>query len=169
MPTVVATAGFASANSYITVADATTYFDERLRVSAWSNEDADDKGRALIMATRRLDQEEYAGEKSDTAQALKWPRMWAVDDDGNEYAGDAIPEMIEHATCELALLYLAKDDDGTDEWRDTGLEQFDAARVGSLNFTRDQSFKAGQLPQHIRRLLRPVIVTAGNSVAIQRA
>ena len=169
MPTLDATVGGASANSYVSVATADTYFNERLRSSAWTTEDTDDKERALISAARRLDQESFDGEKANTAQALKWPRLWSTDDEGTEYAGDAIPVIVQQACMELALSYLVKDDEGTDALADTGLEQFDAARVGPLSFERDQSFKSGQLPENVRRLLGPVLTTAGHSVVIERA
>jgi hypothetical protein len=164
MPTLIATVQGTTSNSYITVADADTYFDERIGSSAWTGEDADDKARALIQATRRIDQEKYQGTKVTEGQALKWPRFWATDDDGEEFAEDAIPVIVRQATCELALQYLTDDDSGTVPLLDTGLEQFDTAKVGSLDMSRDPSFKAGQLPANVRRLLRPVLETASNTV-----
>ena len=122
-----ATAGNASANSYITVAEADTYFDERLNVSSWTSAGTDDKERALIAATRRIDQEQYEGEKVASGQSLKWPRYFATDEDGNEYATDAIPTLVEHATCELALKLL--NDGAVDPLMDTGLEEFKSANV----------------------------------------
>lgn len=165
----VSTVGATNANAYASVAAGDTYFAERLQSSAWTGSGTSDKEAALIMATYRLDQETYQGEKVNTAQSLKWPRLWATDDDGNEFAGDAIPTIVQHACFELALAYLVADDDASDPLRDTGLEQFDAATIGPMDFKRDQSFKAGQLPANVRRLLRPVLETAGNSVIMERA
>ncbi len=169
MPTLDATVGGVSANAYVDVATADTYFDERLQATAWTSEDTDDKERALISATRRLDQESYDGEKANTAQALKWPRLWATDDDGDEWDGDEIPVIVQLACMELALAYLVADDSAEDPLRDTGLEQFDAAKIGPMDFTRDQSYQAGQLPKNVRRLLGPVLTTSDFSVRMDRA
>lgn len=166
MPTLVATVGGASSNAYITVADADTYFDERLGRTAWSGESTDQKERALIQATRRLDQEKYEGTKNATAQALKWPRLWATDDDGDEWDGDEIPTIVKHATCELALSYLKAEDEGKVPLLASGLEGFDSAKVGPIEFKRDQSFKAGELPDNVLRLLRPVLITPDNIVRL---
>ena len=62
MPTITATVGSASANSYVSAAEATTYFDERSNASAYTGEtDADVQARALITASRRI---EFYGGKS---------------------------------------------------------------------------------------------------------
>lgn len=157
MPTLTATVGGASSNSYVATADGDTYFDERLNASAWTDADADDKERAVIMATRRLDQEDYRGEKNTTGQALKWPRIAAFDEDGEEYASDAIPEFLKQATYELALRFL--NDGTTDTLADTGLEQFKTAKVGPLEVEINHAQRAGELPENVHRLIRHVLMT----------
>lgn len=164
MPTLVATAGASNANAYETVANADTYFDERLNASEWTAEtDTDVKERALIMATRRLDQEWYEGEKAATSQALEWPREDATDKDGEEYATTTIPTFLKHATCELALRLL--NDDTTDTLADTGMEEFQRVKVGEIEVERFQGFEAGQLPDNVRRLIAHVLATPRGSFA----
>lgn len=160
MPTLVATAGSASANSYVTEADADTYFGERLNVSAWDGASTDDRERALIMASRRLDQERYQGEKTATGQALEWPRTDALDKDGEEYGTSTIPQIVEDATCEMALVLLNANAEGTDTLADSGLEQFKSAKVGELAVEKDQTYEAGQLPQNVKRILSHVLRTS---------
>ncbi len=169
MPTLDATVGGASANSYASVADADTYFTERLQATGWTGEDTDDKERALIMATRRIDQEQFQGAKNSSGQALKWPRVAATDDDGEEYGTSTIATPVLHATYELALRLLNDDDDSVDTFADTGLEEFTMARAGPLDVERNRNFRAGQLPANVRRLLRPVLETSGATVILRRA
>ena len=70
MPSLDATVGGASSNSYVSVATADTYFDERVGASAWTAETTDEKERALIQGTRRLDQEKYQGIKVSEGHSL---------------------------------------------------------------------------------------------------
>lgn len=104
-PILVATLAGASSNSYITVADATTYFDNRLDASDWTAATADNKAAALITATSWLDTVEFYGDRSATTQALKWPRT-DVTCDGVEATAAFIPREIKDATCEAALALL---------------------------------------------------------------
>lgn len=156
MPTITATAADASANSYVTVAEADAYLDARLNVSAYTGAATDDKERALIMATRRVDLERFEGEKSTDGQALKWPRLWATDDDGNEFSSGVIPQIVKDATCELALRFL--NDGTTDLLADTGLEQYERVKVGQLEVETRNGFRPGQLPEVVRNILRPVLI-----------
>lgn len=170
MPTLDATVGGTDSNSYITVADATTYFDERLKpVDVWTNASSDDQIRALITSTRRLDAEDWEGVKVTTGQALDWPRYSATDEDGEEYDNAVIPQVVKDATCETALALLVSHVDGVDKLADTGLEPFDAAKVGPMDMEKDKSFTAGQLPAQVRRMLSAVLTTSGNTVRLQRA
>lgn len=170
MPTLDATVAGTSSNSYCTVATATTYFDERLKpADHWTNASDDDKARALITASRRLDQEDWEGVRTSTAQALDWPRYWASDEDGEEYSESAIPTVVVHATCELALRLLADNSEGLDTLADTGLEEFTKASAGPAMMERNLAFEAGQLPAGVARMLSHVVRSAGNSVRLTRA
>ena len=104
-PVLVATLAGANSNSYITVADATTYFDNRLDAADWTAATADNKAASLITATGWLDTLEFYGDRSATTQALKWPRT-DVTCDGIEADATFIPREILDATCETALALL---------------------------------------------------------------
>lgn len=169
MPTLDATVGGASANAYAEVSDADTYFDERLQAANWTGESsADVKERALIMATRRLDVLEYTGYRNATTQALKWPRSDAFDEDGEEYATDAIPAVIIEATYETALWLLNKTAESTDPLQNTGLEAFERAKVGPLDVTPRRSVRSGSLPDHVMRMLAHVRRSAGLVATMER-
>ena len=104
-PVLVATLAGATSNSYITVADASIYFDNRLDATDWAAATADNKAASLITATGWLDTLDFYGDRSATTQALKWPRI-DVTCDGIEATATFIPREIKDATCETALALL---------------------------------------------------------------
>lgn len=83
----------ATSNSYITVADATVYFDNRLDATDWTAATADNKAASLITATSWIDTLDFYGDRSATTQALKWPRT-DITCDGIEATAAFIPREI---------------------------------------------------------------------------
>jgi hypothetical protein len=156
MATIDATIGGTAANSYVTVAEADTYFDGRLYATAWT-EDAteDDKIKALITATDRLDREDYYGYRWEEDQRLKWPRSGVATDDGVEIAFDEIPRQLKDATCELALALL-----GTDLLSESGLGGFDELEVGPLKLVV-RHIPTGSLTDNVLRNLRGLVKKRG--------
>lgn len=132
MPLVLdATAGGASSNSYVSLADAETYFEGRPFASAWTGADQADKEQALVYATTILERERWLGAKGATyqaalTQALAWPRRWVptlewdaapqlvseffIDTATGYYGELTVPTPIVRATCELALEILRAGD-----------------------------------------------------------
>jgi hypothetical protein len=104
--TVVATAGAANANSYLTVAAADDLADDYLGPLAWATATTDNKGRALIMATMYLDQLESIGTRATTTQARAWPRIGAACGEWS-FAADVIPAPIKQGCFDLAEALLA--------------------------------------------------------------
>ena len=99
--TITATLKSATANSYVTLAEANTYFETVPDSTTWDNKTDDQKKRALISATRWIDSLNFYGDRCDEDQALKWPRNnYEVDD--VELACTAIPKNIKYAEYELA-------------------------------------------------------------------
>jgi hypothetical protein len=99
--TVTATVGDADANSYVTVAEADTYFEAHPEYQTWDKIYTSDKGRWLILATSAIDMEPINGDKNTTTltsgvpdQALRFPR-------GVE--GDYIPIAVKLACYEQAI------------------------------------------------------------------
>lgn len=99
--TIIATAGAADANSYITLAEAQAYADGDIDAAQWDDATTDQKTRALITATRNLDLVGFVGTRSSTTQALAWPRKDFTTTE-KTYADDEIPSEIKQATYELA-------------------------------------------------------------------
>jgi len=157
MATLVATAGSATANSYAEVSEGDTYFSERVQATNWTTAELDVKKQALIQATRRLDTLKYNGSKVTSGQALKWPRIDTFDDDGTEYASDAVPSVVKYAAFEEALRLLNDNASSTDTFAPTGLEGFRYAKVGPLEVEIDKGFKPGALTDQARRWLSGVL------------
>lgn len=131
-----ATLSGASANSYVTLAAANTYFETVPDSSTWTNKTDDQKNRALISATRWIDALSFYGDRCTTTQALKWPRNnYTVD--GIDLACSLIPEGIKTATYELARA-LANDTDAIiGSTGTTGL--YDQVELGELKVKYNKS------------------------------
>lgn len=115
------TVGGQHANSYVSVAEADAYCNERLYATAWTNvADADVKARALITATARIDEVAMVGRRASATQRLEWPRVWLKRDvwtghDGWEQYIDptAVPREVREAVIEYAIVLLAAGADVT--------------------------------------------------------
>lgn len=100
--------GLSTAQSYVSVADATTYHAAQGN-AAWAAAATDAlREAALVRATAAIDAlNDWRGYRTNQDQALAWPRIGAVDDDGYGIASDAIPQRLKNAVCEGALVELA--------------------------------------------------------------
>lgn len=169
MPAIIETPKATNANSYVSLADALVYFGERLNSSTFTAAVQADQEKALIMATRRLEEEEFVGYptvmgEEGTRQALAWPRAGTYDKDGEYNDEDVIPVFVKHAQMELAIWML-----GADRTADTGLEGFNHVAVGPVSVTPNHSRLAATLPEIVARLLAPVLSTVRGGVKLERA
>lgn len=106
---IVATVGSASANSFVTLAEAATYMESRLNGSTWDAASADNQNRALVEATRELSARQWVGDRVTASQALAWPRQWANDPDSpttDYYSTSVVPQRVKDAACELAFQFI---------------------------------------------------------------
>ena len=71
--TINATLQSETANSYVTLAEANTYFETVPSSTQWDNKTDDAKNRALISATRWIDTLNFYGDRCDADQAQSWP------------------------------------------------------------------------------------------------
>ena len=88
--------GSATANSYLSEADLTTYATDRGITIAGTN------AVLLIQAMDYLESKDFIGFKLSSDQALMWPRSGAVID-GFYFAADDIPQLLIDAQAEIAL------------------------------------------------------------------
>lgn len=123
---VVTTVGGASSNSYVSLADATTYFADRSDGADWGS-DTNQQTRALFTAIDYLDALPWIGAMLLETQSLQWPRVAVrpierrpqqrirlgyetlagldglYDLKGRLWVSTAIPQPIKDAQCEFAL------------------------------------------------------------------
>ena len=164
--TINATVGSATANSFGTLEEATAYFDERLNADAWYT-DSEKQKRALVMATRRLNRENWLGSRASTVQAPAWPRSdvpkidavsgygaWEFGSTARDYyLTTEIPLEIKHAEFELALAYLEGWTEGAD-----GVSEF--SESGGVTVKFRQARPDGELPGAVVQLIAPLIAGA---------
>ena len=99
--TINATLKSETANSYVTLTEANSYFETAPESSTWTNKTDDQKNRSLIAATRWIDTFVFQGDRCDENQALKFPRTnYQVD--RVELSCSTIPNNIKYAQYELA-------------------------------------------------------------------
>jgi len=85
-----------NANSYVSVADATTYATDR--GYSFTN----DVSQALIKSMDYIESLSFIGNKNTDAQPLQWPRYGVVVD-SYSVGSDEIPQLLIDALCECAL------------------------------------------------------------------
>ena len=183
--TIVATAGSASANSYLTLADANTIIEGLIAdddVAAWDGSPNDNKNRALFTATIRIDRERFLGARATDTQALQWPRTGVRKPDTyiNTYAvgfpfrittdyftDTEIPDQVKKAQAILAV-YLNNNRDGLGL---SGLEDFKNVQVGSVNVTPNfyGSVGADRVPPLFERYFTGLRISGPNNIAIKRS
>lgn len=126
--------GFATAESYASVAECTAY---HLKHGGTAWDAVDDQEAALRNATQYLDSVySWRGTPISYSQALRWPRV-GVSVDGYDIPGDEIPAKLKAACCELA----AKGD----LFADVAAQQVESVKVGPIERTMGAVTNGGQV------------------------
>ena len=179
-----ATAGGASANSYITLTEANTFVEAMISstdVAKWDTGTDDTRNRALAAAAQRLDRERFLGARATDTQSMQWPRTGVRKPDtyvntyatgfpfriSEDYFTDTeIPDQIKRAQIELAV-YLKNNVDGIGLG---GLEDFKSVQVGSISVTPDKSGAIGadRVPPMFERYLTSLRISGPGNIAIRR-
>ncbi|HEX8556672.1 MAG TPA: DnaT-like ssDNA-binding protein [Pyrinomonadaceae bacterium] len=160
MLTLDATAGGSQSNTFVTLAEAESYFASRLpfQKTNWTaaGEDDERKKAALISAVEALESLRYAGERTNTRQRLKFPRagLWTLDLD--ELDASEIPRQMKVAQCELAEYML-----GQVTPTSSALDRFDEITLpGGLRIKpRKTSSEGGVIPEHVLALLADLMLS----------
>lgn len=152
-----ATVGGESSNSYATLADAQAYNDAHISGAAWTGTN-DQFTRALITATRILDEQcVWAGQKASLAQALRWPRVNAYNQDDELYDYTELPSQLVNATCEFARALLISDRFNDIDDAASGIDEVQAGAV-KVKFSQANSKEL--LPPSVASLIQGL--TAGS-------
>lgn len=154
-----ATVGGADSNSYVTLEDANKYFSTRLHSGTWIDSTDQIKEAALITATNMIDwYYTYKGAKTNSTQALQWPRT-GVNVGTVIYPSDAIPKEIIIATCELAIV--AIDEDLTAGNPLAGLRKVQAGPLLVQTADNGRPPATGLVPDTVYLLLKKFMDNAG--------
>ena len=153
-------------NSYISEADAATYWADRGN-SDWADAEADAKRTALIKATDYIDRNfKFRGVKATSSQRLAWPRNEAYDDDGF-LIGDSLanlPTVLVEATAMLADLYRS----GTFNFErtvtasDTSIKK-QKVDVIEIEYETSDVLKGSDVPVYVHDMLTSITVGGGGT------
>jgi len=146
-------------NSYVTIADADTYFETRIDSAEWEAADDETKEQALVTATQLIDERHWIGAAVSSSQALAWPRKNAIYYDprmGQQItvANDEVPSQVKIAVYEQAL-HLVQNEDLLAQ----KIQTFESISVGSISLSDSNNdvTKTSITPSIIIRPLRPLI------------
>jgi len=174
--------GQEDANSYVSVADADSYFTGHVYPAAWVlPANASLKGAALVMATRLIDSNcRFDGFRKSNLQALQWPRVRCIDREANGVVGlpclafglgamspqylasDSVPQCVVSATCEMAIELLRRDP--TLDPVGFGLK---SSAVSGSAFVYDKTDRRPVLPQVVVALLSRVLISAPGMAGVR--
>ena len=157
-----ATVGSPDANSYVTVAEAASYFANRTHSEAWG--EFDGQSAALCTASQMLDwYVKWKGYRSTTTQSMMWPRTEVTRRDGTLVDDSIIPPELKVAVYELALSSLDADRTADDPL--AGIDQVKAgtlmvkASVGGIDSTAEDV-----IPEKIWKILSDLYSIGETSV-----
>lgn len=130
IPTIIATPGAADANSFGTYEEAVAYFAGHHAPTAWTAASEEARKRAMIAVARRLDREEYEGDRASASQALSHPRF-GLERDGYSLPSSEVVSAVKAAQFEEVLALLAT----PTKYDTSGLAQFESVTLGPLSVT----------------------------------
>ena len=163
-----ATVGGASSDSYITVAQAASYFEGRLYTTSWDDANTATRELSLRMSTNELDKMGWRGDIADstTPQSLRWPRTGIFDLDDNAVLSTIIPTFLIDATSELALALLEKNRYAENDA--TGLRKVTA---GEVAISWDRRWQNTRNPIVVNQLISPYLLhsSSANYTLLDRA
>jgi hypothetical protein len=146
-------------NSYVTVAEADTYFETRIDSANWTDATDEIKEQALVTATQLVDDNAWIGSAVSSSQALAWPRTSAIYYDDRlgqqiTIAEDEVPSRVTVAVYEQALHLINNEDllSGT-------TQTFESISVGSISLSDSNGdvTKTSIRPSVVMKPIRPLI------------
>lgn len=158
--------GKSNAVSYVSVADADTYWAAESD-DVWSGFSTAEKEVALVRATREIDRlyaVRFVGVRSSSAQSLCWPRQQATTVDGIAIVAD-VPQQVIDATIELARTATLEDLRATDNPLDVTGETI---KVGPIELSTDYASWRVDVRSRISTILAPVIGGA-STIKVRRS
>lgn len=147
MPTIIASWGGATSNSYVDYTFANSYMSTKIDASAWTDASTPQREASLLEATRVLDARNWRGEKFYWDQRLEFPRTTYRERDlagdqhlsGSSLVGTPwdveyvwMQERVQQATCEQALWMLEQSESETFRLQQRGITSFSES-IGKIS------------------------------------
>jgi hypothetical protein len=145
-------------NCYVTRSEANAYFTDRLDIAAWTDATDPQKDQALVTATRKLDNLNWAGQAISESQALAFPRSGTYYDPKLGYMTSlppSVPQRVIDATYELAYHLLNNDGLLDDTGSLTNLS------VGQISLSLKK--EASTFPAMVKALINPLLSSGGST------
>lgn len=124
-------------NSYVTLDEANEYFVSRLGSDYWDTLEDEQKEKALITATKKIDRLPFIGYKQDPYQPLQFPRFYYST--GCYYNGlpiEDIPQQVKDAVCEEALTTLQYIENNSEDIYNGALSgSYQSLKLGDASIT----------------------------------
>lgn len=157
--------GVTGANSFVTVADADSYFATHRSASVWSAKTTTEKQIALMEATAYIENAyrgSWIGTIASTEQGLAWPRTNAYDADHRELTG--VPQQLVAAACEMALVTF---DGGLNTTLD-GDTRVKRRKVGPIETEFDTDAPRGRSYSFLPRMLSGLTSRQAGGISLAR-
>jgi hypothetical protein len=146
------TPGSPTANSYASLSEADAYHTAHLYGSVWDAAATDTKNRALVSATRLLDEHiEWDGQVFVQMQALLWPRAGMYYENNWYIPGDVVPQKLKDAVAEFARLLIVADRTAENDIEAQGITHIGA---GPVDLTFNGRTKAKVIPDSVYFMVR---------------
>jgi len=163
------TLGAIDANSYVTLAEAEAYFEDRMHSSAWEALTDEVKSNLLVSSSQMLDWYiKWKGYKSSETQSMKWPRSGVVRPSGIEVDDDVLPAEVKTAVYEQAFVNISADRN-----EDNALAGISQLKAGSLMIKagpeKPNQTNAKPVPEHVSRILSDLTTGGNGTVWLLRA
>ncbi len=142
-------------NSYVTIADADTYFETRIDSAEWVTSSDEIKEQALVTATQLIDDNSWIGSAVSSSQALAWPRKNASYNDARlglhiSLAENEVPSRVKTAVYEQALHLISNEDVLMGQ-----SQTFESISVGSISIS-DSNGDTTRIPMRPSTALKPI-------------
>lgn len=151
------TIGDPAANSFASVPEAIAYHEGRLFNEEWINASTIKRQSALMWATRLLDALSWEGQKTASSQALKWPRTYVYDDNGDQLDTATIPQFLIDATAEYALQLIKSDRES-----DSDTQGISEVKAGEVEVVFDKTDRGSKTPSSVYRLINQYVTGSGS-------
>lgn len=147
-------------NSFVSVADAEAYFEDRLDVAAWTEGSDSQKAQALVTASSMLNEMRWAGVTVSESQSLAFPRSGTYFDPriGRAVSLDSDIALKRVNTACFELAYHLLNNDGLVD--DTGTVE--NIQVASISITNIRT--ASAVPSIAKRIIQPLLNNSGANI-----